>query len=275
VNISIQSANVGCLGYNDGYILASVSGGTPPYSYSWSTGQTTQNIFGLGAGVYILTVTDAGGCITQSIPVLIRNSRCVILVDISLFIDGFYMNFGSSTPMDNFGSGGCLSLALALPDPEYADSVTVSLVDTGTYAIRATSTGILHTDGSLETVFNDTTLASNEYWIKINHRNTLETWSSQPVLIEDTTHYDFTMSVSSAYGNNLRDLGNGRYAIWSGDVNQDGFVESSDFSQVENDSQQFLFGYVVSDLTGDNLVESSDYGLIQNNSQLFLILARP
>ncbi|MCB0615521.1 MAG: SprB repeat-containing protein, partial [Phaeodactylibacter sp.] len=37
-------------------------GGTPPYTFQWSTGQETPNIGGLGAGAYILTITDAEGC---------------------------------------------------------------------------------------------------------------------------------------------------------------------------------------------------------------------
>ena len=46
----------------DGTILTSVSGGLPPYSYSWSSGQTDANISGLAAGPYVITVTDDNGC---------------------------------------------------------------------------------------------------------------------------------------------------------------------------------------------------------------------
>jgi hypothetical protein len=70
-------------------------------------------------------------------------------------------------------------------------------------------------------------------------------------------------------------LNGGKYCLFSGDINQDGVIESTDFGDVENKSQLFLFGYQVDDLTGDNLVESSDYGLIENNSQLFLFSQRP
>ena len=87
--------------------------------------------------------------------------------------------------------------------------------------------------------------------------------------------YDFSSLQSKAYGGNIHALGDGFFAIWSGDVNQDGFIESSDYSSVENSSQLFLFGYVNDDLTGDGIVESADYSLIENNSQLFLIVARP
>ncbi|NPA34231.1 MAG: hypothetical protein GXO48_04800, partial [Chlorobi bacterium] len=47
---------------NNGTIEAYISGGTPPYSYSWSNGATTNPLTGVGAGTYTLTVTDANGC---------------------------------------------------------------------------------------------------------------------------------------------------------------------------------------------------------------------
>lgn len=46
----------------NGMIEAFVEGGTPPYQYAWSNGETSATITGLSAGVYTVTVTDAGGC---------------------------------------------------------------------------------------------------------------------------------------------------------------------------------------------------------------------
>lgn len=39
------------------------TGGTPPYSYLWSTGATTANVSGLDAGTYTLEVTDNAGLV--------------------------------------------------------------------------------------------------------------------------------------------------------------------------------------------------------------------
>ena len=39
-------------------------GGTPPYEYSWSTGDIGTTVSGLPAGTYGLTITDANGCVS-------------------------------------------------------------------------------------------------------------------------------------------------------------------------------------------------------------------
>jgi PKD repeat protein len=65
---SITSANVNCNGGSDGTATANMTGGTPPFSYSWNTTpvQTTQTATGLAAGTYIVTVTDANTCVATA-----------------------------------------------------------------------------------------------------------------------------------------------------------------------------------------------------------------
>jgi gliding motility-associated-like protein len=54
-------------GKNNGTAKASVTGGTPPYSYSWTTVSANQDSTGsISPGSYQLTVTDLNGCSTNS-----------------------------------------------------------------------------------------------------------------------------------------------------------------------------------------------------------------
>ena len=58
--------NVSCNGGSDGLVASLVVGGTPPYSYIWSTGNTSPNISALPAGLYSVTVTDTSGNVGQA-----------------------------------------------------------------------------------------------------------------------------------------------------------------------------------------------------------------
>jgi hypothetical protein len=52
--------NVSCFGGTDGSIDLTVTGGTPPYTYNWSTGSLLEDINGLAANYYSVEVSDAG-----------------------------------------------------------------------------------------------------------------------------------------------------------------------------------------------------------------------
>ncbi len=57
-----NNIDVSCFGSQDGQASVSVAGGVLPYSYTWSNGQTSAAITQLGAGTYLVTITDAMGC---------------------------------------------------------------------------------------------------------------------------------------------------------------------------------------------------------------------
>ena len=73
ISVSVNSLNVSCFGYNDGFIEVNVNSGSgvPAYSYQWTGpnlfSSSISNIYNLFAGDYNLIVTDANGCIFDTI----------------------------------------------------------------------------------------------------------------------------------------------------------------------------------------------------------------
>ena len=112
------------------------------------------------------------------------------------------------------------------------------------------------------------------YYIQASHRNSVETWSSVPVQFErgGTIEYSFVNAQSSAFGSNqtLIDSSPQRYALFGGDVDQDGAVDANDASIIDNDAFNVNSGYIPSDVTGDGFVDGSDASLVDNNAFNFV-----
>jgi hypothetical protein len=62
---SLNKTDIACAGDNNGSISTFFSGGTTPYTYSWSNGASTSTLSSLAAGSYTLTLTDANNCVTS------------------------------------------------------------------------------------------------------------------------------------------------------------------------------------------------------------------
>lgn len=73
-----------CFGEATGEATVAVTGGTPPFSYLWSNGQTTPTATGLAAGTYQVTVTDDAGCIeTASVTLTDPPQIQIVIVSIT------------------------------------------------------------------------------------------------------------------------------------------------------------------------------------------------
>lgn len=108
------------------------SGGTPNYSYLWSTGATTQTVSGLSAGTYSVTVTDSQGC-QESTDVIVNPAS---QVDI---------NISSNNPTCAAPNGGSATASGSNGTAPYtyvwntgSTSPTISNLGAGVYTIMVT-----------------------------------------------------------------------------------------------------------------------------------------
>ena len=113
------------------------------------------------------------------------------------------------------------------------------------------------------------------YYLIVKHRNSMETWSASGVqFTSGNLSYDFTSAQNKGYGNNLK-LVNGKWCMYSGDINQDGFINITDQSQVFIDNISGAIGYISTDLNGDYYTEVGDLNIVFINRTLGISIKKP
>ncbi len=199
---------------------------------------------------------------------------CAFNMTIKVFIEGFYLgnNMMNATVNSVNYPTLCDTMIMELAQPNYP------------YDILYIDKSVIDINGN--GIFHFTTTPDyDRYYLILRHRNAIETWSSSPVPVKDLlSDYHFNTSINQAYGNNLADLGDGNFALFSGDIidattstvgRQDGVVESSDYGEMENAVYFTYLGYMPQDISGDGVVESSDYVLEENNVYYIIFSMHP
>jgi len=190
-----------------------------------------------------------------------------VLANLVVFLEGLYdSGIGNRKSQDEMGDH------FAGP---VADQVTVKLAQsTAPYSIVYTCTNAnLYSNGSCS--FSIPGAISGNYYIVVNHRNSLETWSADPVSFNGSlVTYNFTDSDTKAYGSNMKQIGSS-FCLFAGDVDQDGGIGTLDLGLVDNQSSAFGAGYLVEDVDGDGGVGTLDMGIIDNNSANFVSIVTP
>jgi hypothetical protein len=229
-------------------------------SYVWSVDGNTYT----ASGVY----SSVTGCNTEILDLTINNCGGGVALNLNAFIEGYYIGSGSmQAVLANSGVSGVLGTE--------ADTIVVELRDSldPTVVVDA-ATVLLMTDGTATANF---TAASEgvSYWIVIKHRSSIQTWSAAEVMMAATTSYDFTTSDVQAFGNNMKEVEPGVWALYCGDISQDEYIDNYDYPAYDSDNLNFAVGYFNTDLNGDGFVDNYDYPLYDVNNLNFVAAIHP
>jgi hypothetical protein len=179
------------------------------------------------------------------------------LVNLKLFIEGYYIGGGAMASVKNNQDG-------VSPLDEVED-ITVKLHDTAPpYSELYTTSTTLKTDGTAVCTF--TTTPAGSYFIAVTCRNAIETWSATPQTVGVVPlNFDFSSATNKAYDDNMINVGGGVFAFFSGDINQDDVIDGSDATDLDLDIFNSEFGDRITDLNGDGSVDGSDAIYFENN----------
>ena len=206
--------------------------------------------------------------LTQTVNVTSTCGNCstTSIVNLKLWIQGYYDSVKNRMRPVEYNQANTNILSKV-------DTLSIELRNVAGTVVAST-TSILNTNGYAIAVFPN--LPFGSYYIGIKSSNTIKTWSATPQYIGATPlTFDFTTSASKALGNNLVQLSNGSCALYSGDINNDGNIDNSDYSSWEIDANSFAFGLYLSDLNGDGNVDNSDYSIWEMNSNNFIFSVSP
>ncbi len=190
-----------------------------------------------------------------------------IQLNLKAYLQGLYLGNGKMIASPNSANG--------TTPASIADTLTVELRNTtGAFSVAYSTKTTIDTAGNANISFPSAALG-NSYYVVVNHRNSIATWSASPVTMSATTSYSFTTAANKAAGSNLQNDGTGKYLLFSGDINQDGSVDFNDYPDLDIASNNGDLGYFATDLNGDASVDFNDYPILDENSNNGIVTITP
>ncbi|MBL4754728.1 MAG: DUF3494 domain-containing protein, partial [Flavobacteriales bacterium] len=134
LTLNFSITNLSCKFSGDGAIDMAVSGGVLPYSYIWLLGDTTEDISGLSAATYTVTVTDNHGCIANGAPSVSEPTALGVTLDTNSTSSCLATN-GSVTATP---SGGTPPYTYLWDDTSAQTNQTAAGLGVGSYSVTVT-----------------------------------------------------------------------------------------------------------------------------------------
>ena len=239
--------------------------------------------FSIGQVFYTTSSSSTGYTISQGVQQA-RKSITTLFLDLKVLIDGYYINQSNPPLMvparyTNLVEAGSSSPGLSTD----ADMIQVELRKPSSLELVSyTTNAMLNTNGTVQCNFPKSALVGS-YYIVVKHRSCLPLWSSNPISFTNFSEYNFIQNVANSYSNFdnlpvLNEVAPGVFALFVGELNDDGYIDGLDFPVYENDINLSSYTglYLLnSDFNGDSYVDATDYANFDFNSQLGLYYQRP
>lgn len=246
-----------CDASSDGSIAVAAIGGTAPYDYTWDNGMAGDQINGLSAGSYVLTVEDANGCVFVSDPIVVDAPEALAIISASI-----------EDAVCAGGASGAIDLDVAGGTPPYTyswsngtNSEDLEDVAAGTYDVTVTDANgcVLLSDdyiiGEPDPISMDDIVVDDATCFEGNDG------AISITAIGGTSPYTFTWSNGQS-GSAINDLTAGNYSVTVTDVNgcifvspaivveQPDMIALSDVAVTDNNCAGDSFGSIDVGVTG-------------------------
>ena len=234
-------------GYGNGILTAT-------YSENTGSSRTANITVSVNAQLYVIVT-------------LVQDAVLTSTLNINVLLEGLYagsgtMNQAADENGPHFATG-------------VADQITIELHNAGNYGIiEYTDPNVyLSTSGSAQVLIPSG--LNGSYYITVKHRNSIETTSASAVSFAGSV-VNFAMDQpANVYGANLQYFIDGVYTIYGGDANQDGVIDTGDMTPVDNDSGNYISGYLATDINGDGVIDTADMTIVDNNSANYIAASHP
>lgn len=285
---SISISNIKCFGNSDGIVDLTVSGGNPPYTYTWSNGTSAQDLVNVPAGKYYFTVADNSNCYLTDSVVLTEPPQLIL----SMASNPDIGNNCIGEAISNI-TGGVSPYTYQWDDPAQQTTAVASGLCEGWYAVIITD--------SNSCVITDSIFVENQAGVSVNGMVYYDNYQNTPmtgvymdlsdslgvIAYSDTTdqngdfsfanvqqgNYSMVASTSKAWGGvNSTDALAIMYhfvglnfltgmKLIAADVSYNGYINSSDALYV----QQRYIGMVNAFPSGDYAFENKNINVTTTN----------
>ena len=135
LHLNLYATHLSCYNACDGEITSQVSGGVYPYHYSWSNGDTSNNISSLCSGIYSLNAVDQNGCSIFNSISLSEPSEIIISIDSIINASVYNGNDGAIYISPSGGVGNNYSYIWNGPNGYTSFNDDISSLYSGDYII--------------------------------------------------------------------------------------------------------------------------------------------